>query len=401
MNENYEIRVMRDDEREALAALYNNAYRVGMDVGREWAAGADMQSGVACVCDDGRIGSCVRIIPYTIYAGGQTLRMGGIGGVATWCDLQGRGYAGKCMSESLRMMYDQGYAVSALYPFSYRYYGNYGWSLCGEQLIYGPFDQSKVTRFDERRLVRCVTDAERDAAALAAVYNEFAARYNGMATRSADEMVSRVRKNGDVHAGQTYLIEDDGVAIGYFMCEHLKEGWYSHCQITQFACNGTRAWHAMFGFCASMPTNVSKISLFAPLSPSLMPYAVEPVLPVRKASLFMGRVVDIKKAVEGRGYSAAANGMVRVKIEDKYAPWNSGIWTLRFICGVPRAERTDDADVPYDCAMTINEFSQLWYGYLDIRALHSQGLTTQVSEETACFLTTVFCDRIPYLAETF
>ncbi len=401
MNQHPKIRPLRNNEREQLAALYNSAYRIGMETGRQWAADTDMPSGVACVMPDGRIASSVRILPYDIFVGGHLLPMGGIGGVATWADLQGHGYAGKCMEAAITMLHKKGYAASALYPFSHRYYGRYGWKLCAEQTVYHDLTQAQFTRFDESRLVRCVTDAHADANTLARLNNDFALMYNGMAQRTAAQMEKRVKDNAATNAGQTYIIEDGGNAIGYFMHENIKEGWYSHCRVARFACLTPAAWRAMTGFCATLPTNVSKITICAPVTPSLRPYALEPTLPTQTNCLFMGRVIDMSRAIEMRGYGRDVNGMIRVKIDDPCAPWNNGVWQLNFLGGAAQARKLDYEGAEFNIAMDIGTFSQLWFGYLDPVRLQQQGLIGDMRPDTARFLTHAFHDRTPYLTEVF
>ena len=400
-----EMRALRNDEtdRELLAQLYNNAYRVGMDTARQWTAAADMPSSVACIHPDGRIGSCVRIIPHEIYAGGRKIRMGGIGGVATWCDLQGQGYAGRCMSESVRKMHDEGFAVSALYPFSYRYYRKFGWEHCCDQIVYSGFDQSKLYRFDEFRLVRAVLDIDKDAQALTDVYNEYAAGYNGMAVRTVETMKKMIAGNHDPKAkpsGQTYIIEQDGKAIGYFSCNHIADGWPSICEIGQFACNTPEAWRAMTGFMATMPTNVSKHMLYAPPTPSLSTHFFEPRAATEVRSHFMGRVLDMNKAVELRGYRNEASGTVRIAIMDEHAPWNTGVWELCFGGGEAECRKLDN-DAGADCSMTIQTFSQIWFGYINPDMQVRSGLWKDMPSATALTLSTAFFDRTPYLVDFF
>ena len=400
-----EMRSLRNDEidRDLLAQLYNNAYRVGMDTARQWTADADMPSSVACIHPDGRIGSCVRIVPYEIYAGGRRLRMGGIGGVATWCDLQGQGYAGRCMAESVRKMHADGYDVAALYPFSYRYYRKFGWEHCCDQIVYSGFDQSKLVRYDEFRLVRAVLDIDRDAQALTDVYNEYAAKYNGMAVRSVETMKKMIAGNHDPKAkpsGQTYIIEEAGKATGYFSCNHIADGWPSVCEVGQFACNTLAAWRAMTGFMASMPTNVSKLMIYAPAMPSLASHYLEPRATKEARSHFMGRVLDMKNAVEKRGYRAEVAGTVCLSITDEHAPWNTGVWELSFGGGEAKCRQLDD-DAAVDAALSIQTFSQIWFGYINPDALVRQGLWSDLPAAAALTLSTAFCDRTPYLIDFF
>lgn len=59
---------------------------------------------------------------------GGTVKMGGVGGVATLPAQRRGGAIRACMEASLRDLYDQGYALSHLYPFSTSYYRQFGFA---------------------------------------------------------------------------------------------------------------------------------------------------------------------------------------------------------------------------------------------------------------------------------
>lgn len=59
---------------------------------------------------------------------GSTVKMGGVGGVATLPAHRRGGAIRACMEASLRDLYDQGYALSHLYPFSTSYYRQFGFA---------------------------------------------------------------------------------------------------------------------------------------------------------------------------------------------------------------------------------------------------------------------------------
>ncbi len=79
----------------------------------------------------GRLASCLTIVDTVCRVGEGTARLGGIAGVATPPELRRRGYAGRLLVETVRTLRERGYALSALFPFSYDYYRKYGWELAG------------------------------------------------------------------------------------------------------------------------------------------------------------------------------------------------------------------------------------------------------------------------------
>lgn len=65
---------------------------------------------------------------------GHTVKMGGVGGVATLPANRRGGAIRACMELALREMYDNGYALSHLYPFSTSYYRQFGFAPAGQSL---------------------------------------------------------------------------------------------------------------------------------------------------------------------------------------------------------------------------------------------------------------------------
>lgn len=65
---------------------------------------------------------------------GHVVKMGGVGGVATLPAYRRGGAVRACMELSLRDLYQEGYALSHLYPFSTAYYRQFGFASAGKTL---------------------------------------------------------------------------------------------------------------------------------------------------------------------------------------------------------------------------------------------------------------------------
>lgn len=395
-----ELRAVKPDEIELVAELYNNAYRIGMPTARGWVDGLPVDETIAMV-EPGRVASVVRMLPYTVWVGGRELPMGGIGGVATWNDCQGQGYAGTLMTESVRLMRERGFSVSSLYPFSHRYYRKFGWESSGERLVLSEFTQGDLIRYEELHCVRaCLTDA--DFERVAAVYGEFAVSLNGMAARGPENWTRR--RNGLVDArGQAYLIEEAGRATGYFFCEHpAQPDGVIESRTTELACVTPGAWRALFGFLSTLPTVVKKITVSVPPSPPVLHHFKEPFFSIRRRPTFQFRVVDVEKALAERGIDSDVEGDVAIEIRDAQADWNTGVWKLAFGGGRCQARRTSGAKP--DLSMSIQEFSTLFIGAVDPVAMARRGAFPAASATFAAILRLLrdaFHDRTPYLADAF
>ncbi|MCX7019740.1 MAG: GNAT family N-acetyltransferase [Candidatus Sumerlaeota bacterium] len=391
-----EPRKIRDDERELVAELYNNAYRVGAATGRAWIENADLDETIAFV-EEGRVASIVRMLPYTIWIGGHEVAMGGISGVATWMDCQGKGYAGELMRRSVALMRERGLWTTALYPFAHRYYRRFGWETAGDRMVYSEITQSDLNRYDERHLVRAALRAD-DVEKIAAVYKRYAQRYNGMVSRTDANWQWRL-SNLTGQGGQAYLIEEAGEAAGYFFCENQRSPSCVESRTIELACLTPAAWRAMMGFLATLPNVVTRISVTAPVFPPLFEHFSEPTLHARRQPSFMFRVVDVEQAVARRGYPDHAHGGITIAIRDECGAWNDGTWELQFSDGKGIAVKTT-ARKP-DLELTIQRFSQLYLGYIDLAGLSDHGMLPRSDMDKLRLLRNAFHDRPPYLMDAF
>ncbi len=392
-----EIRAIRDEEKAWAAELFNNSFRVGMDAARGWTNGMALDDTIAVVEKD-RVASFVKMNRYRVRVGGGEMAMGGIGAVSTWADCQGKGYAGKLMRESVRLMRERGDAVSALYPFSHRYYGKFGWASMGERIVYAETRQSDIICHDERALVRWCR-GEEDIVRLNDSYMTYSSRFNGMALRSCETWAARLKQLSS-EKGQAYLIEKDGACLGYFFCEHLPaQPWGHECVVRDFACNSQEAFRAMFGFLSTLPTNVTRITVGAPASLPLWEYFKEPFILMKWTIPFQYRVVDIERAIAARGFLPEAKGILVIKIEDICGEWNNGIWEIE-VSGGKGAARLNQNAKP-DAEMTIQQFSKHFMGAIDAPSLSRQGFLPDIAKPTLEKMNMIFQDYPVHLTDAF
>lgn len=392
-----EMRPIRPEEIEWVAALYNNAFRIGMTTAHGWVAGLPVEETIAFVEKD-RVGSIVRMIPYTVWIGGRALRMGGIGGVATWSDLQGKGYAGRLMRESIRLMRERGDVVSALYPFSHRYYRKFGWETLGQRITYTDVTPAQLFAHEERSWVRIVR-GEDDIDVLNAVYQEYAQRFNGMIERTPANWRRRLQDLENVR-GQAYFIECEGVPVGYFFCENhpLPTGGFD--SVTRdFALTAPEAYRAMMGFLSTLPANVTRLTITAPAYPPLTEFFKEPFLTMRWSPSFQYRVLDVEQAVAARGYDPDVRERMVVTIQDETAEWNSGTWEIEVEGGEGRARRLAEAQP--EIILSIQEFSRIFLGGCGLKALARQGFFPPVNLSVLGRIDSVFYDRPVHLMDAF
>lgn len=393
-----EIRQIRAEEKEQIVAIYNNAYRVPLEVARQWMEEVDIRN-TRAIFEGKRLVSMLQIIPYEVWLGGKVVPMGGIGGVATWADRQGKGYAGALMLDSLNQLRERKLWVSVLYPFSFRYYRKFGWEIAGYRLCYTNFKQNDLLYSEESRLVDAGKDTE-NIKVLDTVYEEMARKYNVCIKRDKSQWRKKLewlKKNN----GQVYLIHDEGKYIGWFFCQNKPlEGKSGYESITnEFAFTAEKALRAMMGFLSTLPTNVAKITIFSPYDLDLWIYFKEAYVQTEKKASFQFRIVDLVQAVKARGYKPEISAKISVHIHDECATWNDGIWSIELQSGEAVVVKKTSACPDAEC--DIQTFSQLFCGYATAEDLLFQGRLKVRNNQIPALLNAIFHDYPTHLQDWF
>ncbi|MEW6059687.1 MAG: sterol carrier protein domain-containing protein, partial [Actinomycetota bacterium] len=85
------------------------------------------------------------------------------------------------------------------------------------------------------------------------------------------------------------------------------------------------------------------------------------------------RLVDVRKALEGRRY--AANGSVVLQVRDRFCPWNEGRFELE---GGPEGATCGSTRAGPDLACRVEDLAAAFLGGVSLRELHRAG---RVEEE--------------------
>ena len=359
-----------------------------------WAKSCNL-SNTHAIFEDTRLVSLIQIIPYKIWLGGRSLDMGGIGGVATWADCQGKGYASILMHDSVTAMRKMLMPVSTLYPFSFRYYGKFGWEIAGHSIKYKEFQQHQITPFAEREMVIAGAETE-NITLLNDVYEKMAMRYNLCIKRNPKiwkKKLDDLEKSGD----QCYVIRDGKTYIGWFFCRNIRHGYFFESLTNEFAFTNDTALKAMMGFMSSLPTNVKKITIVSPYNVDLWRYFKEPFIETELRTAMQFRVVDIQSAVKARGYRDECKGKLVVGISDAHGEWNNGAWTIEVEGGNASIKKGGTPDVEMD----IQTFSRLFCGYSKAEQMLWQGRLCLNKDSAPTLLDSFFHDYPTLMIDWF
>ena len=152
---------------------------------------------------------------YTIAVREAQFKMGGIGGVASLSEYRRGGRVREIMRFLLNYMYDNDFVMSALGPFSYEFYGKFGYAHAFDSWVATlPAASLKKVPYTGGEYYRAKPE---DAADMLKVYNTFVANMNGPAIRSEQDM-AKIFKTAREEMPHKYMYlykNSDGQITGY------------------------------------------------------------------------------------------------------------------------------------------------------------------------------------------
>jgi len=347
--------------------------------------------------EDGELSAKLALLPLEVYVHGRTIKMGGIGGVATWPEKRRKGMVTLLLRRALEEMKNQGQLLSYLHPFSVAFYRKYGWELFTDNKNYSiPVDKLPSRKNVPGRVVREV----RDIAVLKSVYDRAITRYNGAMTRSGNWWENRVM-SGIPYTAVYY--NETGEPEAYVLYAIEDKVWITE---EMFWLNET-ARQGLWDFIGNHDSKLKEVRLKLPADDPLSLLLPDPMVKQEIEPYFMGRIVDAAAFV--RAYPFAGLGTdsrFSLKIEDRDAPWNEGTWVWSISpdgTGELESVRTPaDArkEAEAEISVSIGLLTAMLLGYRRPSDLRRFGLL-EASEAAAERLDALIPARTPYLPDYF
>lgn len=300
---------------------------------------------------------------------GHTVKMGGVGGVATLPANRRGGAIRACMELALREMYDNGFVLSHLYPFSTAYYRQFGFAPAAQGFRW------KVKLADLKRLpgvggtVRQLFPGD-DLSPLLDIYNQMYGDINFSCLR---EVFDKDLEGDKPLASKRWIFlwqDDEGKPSGLMVCSRMGNSLICYPNFglpNAFLFTDTTALIGLLNFVhTSFIANFEDIQFSIPahmdltaLLPELSDMEYKPVLNG------MARAVNVEallKLCRCRG-----EGRLVMKVTDNILPENHDTFALSFAPNVEnQVERTAGAP---DITLDAGDLSVLLGGARDTASL--------------------------------
>lgn len=301
---------------------------------------------------------------YSVEFDGHIVAAGGVGGVSSLPEFRSKGGIRAIFREQFRDMYQKGFLLSYLFPFSHPYYRQFGYELCCTQASW----QIEIDAFKPFSCTMDVYMCRKDDPLddLKAVHAEFIKGKNLAIHRRDDQWWAA---NGDPFKDRVYkyvFCGEDGLPRAYVIFTPKKtEGQDGYlADVRDLAYLTPDDLRQIFGFFYRLRAQYRAVRLELPADVPVSAMITEPYECRHLVSPHgQMRIICVQKALELMHYPEEA-GQFTVEVSDGFLPENNRGYAISFADGQALSvEKTQEAP---DLSVTIQRFSQLAVGFVEL-----------------------------------
>lgn len=352
------------------------AFGMPADKGREWIerSGRSLFRTVTAGDD---LAAVIMLIPMGIFFGGRSVPMTGIAGVAVAPAFRGRGVARWMMTEALREIARDGVGLSGLYSAMHPLYRSVGFEQAGSHfritvplhLLPGgrrtfeelPAGSNPLVHSCYHAWARhCDGHLDRGPYVWARVENWRGTPMRGFASRNADGQIDAY-----VYLHQQAAPDPRDQQI---------------VSVTDMGASSPEGLRALMNFLAGFSSMANNVTFYGGPSHPLLAALDDRRYQVELTDYWMLRVVDVRQALEQRGYPRGLSAHVRFNLVDATFPDQAGAWSLDIADGKASASRIGDADAGLP-TLTARGLAALYAGHLSAHQLQLIGLLTANADQ--------------------
>ncbi|PHA68887.1 GNAT family N-acetyltransferase [Bacillus toyonensis] len=353
MEENYMnvIQLQEDKFREALRlSEYAFQYKVNEERLQQQITRMKESHEIYGIMEGEDLAAKLHLIPFHIYIGKETFKMGGVAGVATYPEYRRSGYVKELLQHSLQTMKKDGYTVSMLHPFSVSFYRKYGWELCADLLVCHMTKSDLVMKKQVNGTVKRF-NKENHPEEVEKLYETFAERVSGMLVREKNWWLQVVYDDLEL----AIYYDENKTAAGYMLykIENYK------MTVEEFVPLHNEARNGLWNFICQHDSMIKELEMTVSENEPLLYTLQEPRVKTEVKPYFMGRIVDVEQFL--KQYEFNWNDVqqeVILHITDSFAPWNNVVVRLANH-ELTIVEEATEKGIKLD----INALSTIMFGY--------------------------------------
>lgn len=321
-----------------------------------WAAFSD---------DDKTMLSTLSISDHAVWFDGNTCRMAGVGGVATLPQYRRQGGIRGCFQMALPELYEEGYELSYLYPFSTEYYRKYGYECCVRKLEW-EVDLRLLKVPPQHGMVKLSEPHDPMTEAVMALDRQWEQRYNLMVLHEERDYDWCRKADPAAQQAFTYVyFDEENFPKAYVTFRLENDGDKRNLGCSKFCFTDQEGFFGLLGLFKAMASDHAYVKFQTPMNAGLMYLMSEWSLGAAEWSIHanagMVRVVDVEAVLRKARY--IGSGTLRLKILDPEIPENDRCFEIRFSDGA--ADSVAYTQEEPDTELTIGTFSALICGVSD------------------------------------
>jgi predicted acetyltransferase len=348
---------------------------------------------------EGQIVGTATVFPAQMWLSGVPVSVGAIAGVTVLPEFRQSGVAAKLMNFLVLRSFNEGYALSVLFPFSHKYYQQFGYRTVSDMHVYRFHRQNLNITAEESRQVRPF--APDDLRMMRVMYKGQLTWHNGWLTRSEAWWDRLIQSWPNL-----MVFDNNGMIDGYYAYKiKVNENNEPVLNIKElFAADGL-AYRALVGHLA-VQNEADIIQYLAPADTLLRHSLRQPIAhnAQNHGWIFndlcyvtpgpMARIINLPKALTSRFYTRGMSGERVFRVADPLIPANEAPLTFRLVDG--RAETKAAADAKIQVETDIATLSQILCGYMKAIDAYRLGLLN-ASEDTCTWLDKIIVDSPLYV----
>ncbi|MHC4940302.1 MAG: GNAT family N-acetyltransferase [Planctomycetota bacterium] len=374
-----------------LGAILANAFAGTPEQGREWLRDAGDAEARALSREGEIVAGFVRR-PMGQWWGGRSVPMLGVAAVGVAPHARGSGVATALMHEAVCEMYTDGFPLSVLFAASFPLYRRAGYELAGNV---HQISAALVPLQGDRSLpMRRARDE--DEAALRELQRAVVSERNGPLDRS--DVMWRRQMSGPGGKGKcdVHVVENEGRIDGYIAHVQRERGGKLTLAVRDIVARNEAAGRRLLGFLADHKAQVQYAAWNGDAADPIVTLLNTRRYRIVSCDQWMLRIVDLKKALEQRGYPAGVRGSLHLELEDDLLEANCGRWILEVEGGAGRVRPGGTGALRAGA----RGLAPLYSGFLPPATLRRCGWI-EADDESCAVAASLFGGSAPYMSEQF
>lgn len=296
------------------------------------------------IARSGQIAGGLALIPMSQWWGGQAVPMTGIAAVGVAPEYRGTGAAIALLQPMLQELYDAGVPISVLYPATQRLYRKVGYEQAGTYQGWS-IAPSTIQLMDRSLPIQAVSDIQ--PTGFQDLQQQHAKRHNGHLDRHPaiwKEFLG-TKEDEPIHA---YFIGSASSPEGYVIFSQHRTERETILRIRDWAILSAEAGRNLWTFLADHRSQIEQVHWRGAVIDPLMLLLPEQTPKLGSMMRWFLRVVNVRSALEKRGYPSGLDTELHLQIQDDGLPENSGKFILSVSSGRGKVTQGGQGELKID-----------------------------------------------------